>query len=237
MNRDDAANGPARVEAMCADQLPAQPTRPIPGALPIRSAQPVPDPPLTLRSYPIQPTWPIETPRLVLRPFVEDDLAAFHSYSRLNEVAQYLYWDPRDEVASRAALELNMTRTGLREDGDGLVLAIVWREIGQVVGHSSLALNSAIHRQGEVGFIVHPDHQGRGLATEAAQVMLRLGFENYHLHRIMARCDARNLASAGVMKRLGMRQEAHFIHNEIFKGEWGDEFIYALLEDEWRARQ
>lgn len=38
-----------------------------------------------------------------------------------------------------------------------------------------------------------------------------------------------------LMARLGMRREAHFIHNEIFKGEWGDEFVYAMLQDEWRA--
>jgi RimJ/RimL family protein N-acetyltransferase len=38
------------------------------------------------------------------------------------------------------------------------------------------------------------------------------------------------------MERLGMRREAHFVHNEIFKGSWGDELVYALLEDEWRGR-
>ncbi len=34
-----------------------------------------------------------------------------------------------------------------------------------------------------------------------------------------------------------MRREAHFRENEIFKGEWGDEFVYAILEHEWRARR
>jgi RimJ/RimL family protein N-acetyltransferase len=38
------------------------------------------------------------------------------------------------------------------------------------------------------------------------------------------------------MEHLGMRREAHFVHNEIFKGSWGDELVYAMLEDEWRAR-
>jgi RimJ/RimL family protein N-acetyltransferase len=38
------------------------------------------------------------------------------------------------------------------------------------------------------------------------------------------------------MARLGMRREAHFIHNEIFKGEWGDELVYAMLQDEWMKR-
>ena len=66
--------------------------------------------------------------------------------------------------------------------------------------------------------------------------MLALGFDHFGLHRIAARADARNTASIGVMKRLGMRQEAHFVHNEIFKGEWGDEVIHAILATEWHRR-
>ena len=82
----------------------------------------------------------------------------------------------------------------------------------------------------------HPAHQGRGLATEAASVVLRLGFEGLGLHRVIGRCDALNLPSARLVERLGMRREAHFVHNEVFKGAWGDELVYAMLEDEWRDR-
>jgi RimJ/RimL family protein N-acetyltransferase len=65
--------------------------------------------------------------------------------------------------------------------------------------------------------------------------MLRLGFEGLGLHRIVGRCDARNRASAKVMERLGMRREAYFRQNEIVRGEWTDELVYAMLADEWPA--
>jgi RimJ/RimL family protein N-acetyltransferase len=39
------------------------------------------------------------------------------------------------------------------------------------------------------------------------------------------------------MERLGMRREAHFVHNELFKGSWGDELVYAMLDQEWRGRR
>jgi RimJ/RimL family protein N-acetyltransferase len=68
-------------------------------------------------------------------------------------------------------------------------------------------------------------------------VLLRLGFTDYGLHRIIGRLDARNTASARVLERLGMRREAHFVENEIVKGEWTDEVVYAMLEDEWRSQQ
>ncbi len=65
--------------------------------------------------------------------------------------------------------------------------------------------------------------------------MLRLGFEELGLRRIVGRCDARNDSSWRLMERLGIRREAHLIENEFVKGEWTDEFDYAMLDREWRA--
>jgi len=76
---------------------------------------------------------------------------------------------------------------------------------------------------------------GGGIVGDCA--LLRLGLEGLGLHRIVARCDARNTASARVMERIGMRREAHFVRNEFLKGEWTDELIYAILRSEWAARQ
>jgi RimJ/RimL family protein N-acetyltransferase len=66
-------------------------------------------------------------------------------------------------------------------------------------------------------------------------VLLRLGFDELGLHRIVGRLDARNAASARLLQRLGMRSEAHLVENEYVKGEWTDEAVYALLASEWRA--
>lgn len=95
--------------------------------------------------------------------------------------------------------------------------------------------HNAQHRGGEIGYVINPDHQGRGYATEACRVLLRLGFDELGLHRITARVDRRNEPSAHVLRRLGMRQEAHLVQNEWFKGDWSDELDFAMLEDEWRA--
>ena len=67
-------------------------------------------------------------------------------------------------------------------------------------------------------------------------MVLRLGFEGLDLHRVCGRLDGRNAASARVLERLGMRREAHLVQNEIVKGEWSDEVVYAMLRHEWDAR-
>ena len=61
-----------------------------------------------------------------------------------------------------------------------------------------------------------------------------MAFGALDMHRVYGCTDGRNDASAALMRRLGMRQEAHFRENEIFKGEWGDELVFAILADEWR---
>jgi RimJ/RimL family protein N-acetyltransferase len=184
----------------------------------------------------LRPAYPLETARLVLRPFSPGDLGELYAFHSLPEVARFLYWEARDLEQVRQVLDAKMGQTALEDEGQVLALAVVLRETGVVVGEVSLQWLSRRHRQGEIGFVFHPGYQGRGLATEAAEVVLGLGFDGLGLHRVIGRCDALNLPSARLMERLGMRQEAHFVHNEIFKGAWGDELVYAMLEDEWRAR-
>ena len=106
----------------------------------------------------------------------------------------------------------------------------------QMIGDMALWCASAEHRQGELGFVLHPDHQGKGYATEAGLALLHVGFEQVGFHRIVGRLDARNTASSAVLTRLGMRHEALLRENEFVKGEWCDEAVYAMLASEWATR-
>ncbi|MBB6347527.1 RimJ/RimL family protein N-acetyltransferase [Nonomuraea muscovyensis] len=182
----------------------------------------------------LKPAYPLHTDRLLLRPFTPDDLPAVHAYESRPDVARYLYWEPRDIDAVRTFLDKKVTRTALHDEGDALDLAITLRDTGQVIGNGLLIWTSKEHRQGEIGYVLHPDHHGHGYAAEAGRTLLRLGFDELGLHRVVGRLDARNTASARVLEKLGMRREAHLVQNERVKGEWTDEIIYAILETEWK---
>jgi RimJ/RimL family protein N-acetyltransferase len=183
----------------------------------------------------LRPDYPIKTDRLILRPFTPADFDALYDLQSRPEVTRYLLFDTRDHDAVKESLEQKTRAATLTEEGGNLSLAVELAETGEVIGDVILFWLSRERRQGEVGYIFHPDHGGKGYATEAARVMLRLGFEDLGLRRIIGRIDARNTASARVLERLGMRREAHFIENEFVKGEWADEVVYAMLEREWRA--
>lgn len=164
----------------------------------------------------------------------ENDIEAMLLYKSQPDVVRFVPYGPlsREDIAERIAGRWG--RTELTEPGQSMTLALEERETGRLVGDAVLFWHSAEHRSGEVGYILSPEATGLGYATEAARAMLRLGFEGLGLHRMVARLDERNTASARVAERLGMRLEARLVQNEWFKGQWSTELVYAMLEDEWR---
>jgi RimJ/RimL family protein N-acetyltransferase len=185
----------------------------------------------------LKPEYPITTERLLLRPLdPATDVDAVHAYQSREDVCRYVPYHPRSrqEVAERLA-DPERTRSALENEGEVIDLAVVERDTGRLVGDVVLFWRSAEHRAGEIGYAFNPAFHGRGYATEASRALLDLAFGGLGLHRVIARVDARNAASAAVLRRLGMRQEAVLVENEWFKGEWTTEIDFAVLETEWRA--
>jgi RimJ/RimL family protein N-acetyltransferase len=182
----------------------------------------------------LEPDYPVTTDRLLLRPLDPlGDVDAVHAYQSREDVCRYIPYEPR--TRAEVAAKLRELRSTLTDEGQAMFVAVVLRDTGVLVGDAILFWHSVKHRSGEIGYVVNPDYQGHGYATEASRALLGLAFDQLGLHRVTARIDSRNEPSARVLRRLGMRQEAHLVHNEWFKGEWTDEIDFAMLEDEWRA--
>lgn len=178
---------------------------------------------------------PLRTPRLVLRPIdAVGDVDAIHAYASREDVCRYIPWTPKTREDVVAWLP-RRTATTIRTEGASASLAITLRETGELVGDVILIWRSAEHRTCEIGYVVHPEHAGHGYATEAARALLHVAFDDLGMHRVVARIDERNPASAAVLRHLGLRQEAVLVENEWFKGEWTTEVDFAILEREWRA--
>jgi RimJ/RimL family protein N-acetyltransferase len=177
----------------------------------------------------LRPSYPVRSERLLLRPLAAGDADALLAYRGREDVSRYVPFEPmsRDDIIERIAGP--WARTELTDEGQSLTLGAQVSE--------TLFWHSRAHASGELGYVFNPLLAGRGYATEAATVMLRLGFEGLGLHRIVARIDDRNQPSVRLARRLGMRQEARLVDNEFFKGEWTTEVDFAMLADEWHARR
>ena len=181
------------------------------------------------------PGYPVRSERLLLRPLTAADAEALLAYRGRDDVSRYVPFEPmsRDDILELIAGR--WARTELTDEGQSLTLGAQLAGTGELAGDVMLFWHSREHAGGEVGYVFNPALGGHGYATEAARAMLRLGFEGIGLHRIVARIDERNEPSVKLAARLGMRQEARLVHNEIFKGEWSTEVDFAMLADEWYA--
>jgi len=181
-----------------------------------------------------QPSFPIRTDRLALRPWRPDEVDVYHSLRGDPEVVRYLYDDPLSHA--QAADRLARLRSEITEPDAWMNLAVEIVASGRVAGDVGLCWRSDTHHSAEVGFTFLPNHRGHGYATEAATAMVELAFSGLGAHRVSGHLDQRNRASAALLERLGMRREALLVENEWVKGEWTDEAIYAVLAREWLAR-
>lgn len=88
----------------------------------------------------------------------------------------------------------------------------------------------------EIGFTIAPEYQGQQVAFEAVSALLGYLFVELDKHRVIAITDVDNLACCRLLEKLGFRREAHYVKNIFFKGAWGDEYLYAMLREEYIAR-
>lgn len=175
---------------------------------------------------------PMETTRLLLRTFRDEDLRAFLAYRNDPEVARYQSWDHTSEREARALIhEAQQTLPGV--PGDAMQVAIALKSTGELIGDVFFLVWATDARQGEIGYTLARSFQRQGYATEAVGAFLGHAFHAFNLHRVTAVVDVENRPSIRLLERLGMRREAHFRENVWFKGKWSDEYLYAILRAEW----
>jgi RimJ/RimL family protein N-acetyltransferase len=160
-----------------------------------------------------------ETERLLIRPFTPED---FDAFDRVNRGAwdepgrrEYIEWAARneEELARLYQPPYGDRAVCLRESGEliGVVgLVPAFGPFGTLPGFDVPPGSPAARRNvPEVGlyWAVHPDHQNRGYATEAARTLIDFAFGTMNLRHIIATTEYDNHASQAVMRRLGMRIE------------------------------
>ncbi|MEV0616473.1 GNAT family N-acetyltransferase [Nonomuraea sp. NPDC050404] len=150
----------------------------------------------------------LETERLVLRRWREEDLEALAAIDGDPEVMRFI-GDGSVRTAEQTAATLTAMEQRWEERGFG-IFAVELRESGELAGWTGLTVPLFLPEvlpAVEIGWRLARTHWGRGIATEAATAALRYGFVKAGLDRVISICHVDNHASARVMTKLGMRQE------------------------------
>jgi RimJ/RimL family protein N-acetyltransferase len=178
---------------------------------------------------------PLDTPRLVLRRFSDGDVDAFLAYRNDPEVIRYEYWTGCTAVeAAEYIRHQQVQEAGV--PGEWLQIAIALKATNQLIGDCGVRVHPADSRQATIGVALARAWHGRGFAFEALSCVFDFLFRQRALHRLVVDTDAENIAMQRLAERLGMRREGHLRQSLWFKGRWADELFYALLRDEWLAR-
>jgi RimJ/RimL family protein N-acetyltransferase len=173
----------------------------------------------------------IRSERLILRRFETGDAAALAVYRSDPDVARYQSWDAPFALAEAGSLIAELA-AGDPDTPGWFQWAIERADEPGIVGDLGVNLLDD-EQQAAIGYTMAPAFQGRGYATEAVARMLEHLFVEKGLHRVSAECDTRNDASVHVLEHLGFRREAHLRSSTWSKGEWCDDYLYALLAGEW----
>ncbi|WP_274653328.1 GNAT family N-acetyltransferase [Paenibacillus humicola] len=172
--------------------------------------------------------------QIELRELEFTDWAGVHAYASLEIACRYQPWGPNTEEESQAFVR-EAVEDGAQTPRTRFVFAIVPHNTGKMIGAGELNIRDRTNRNGEIGYIVHPDYWGRGIATEAAVLLTDFGFQALRLHRIYATCDPRNTGSAKVLTKLGMTQEGRLRDTLLLRDGWRDSLLFGILEEEWKS--
>ncbi len=158
----------------------------------------------------------IVTERLILRRARQDDLEAMHSV--LSNSLATLYWStlPHDSLDQSREWLGNMIASDPQRDD-----FIVEHE-GRVIG------KAGCYRLPEIGYILHPELWGRGLATEALRAVIAHVFEHHPVPALTADVDPRNERSIRLLERLGFAITGRAAKTYQLGEEWCDSVYYAL---------
>ena len=176
----------------------------------------------------------LDTPRLRLREFVEDDSECANAYEGDPIAVRFAPHGVRslDDSLEHLRALIADSRGAARKIFD---FAVVPRDTGRLIGRCGMRLSEAEPSEAMLWYVLARSAWGNGYATEAAHAVLAFGFEELRLHRIFLEIDPRNVGSLRVAEKLELRREAHLRENSWVKGEWIDTVVFARLDREHRA--
>lgn len=174
----------------------------------------------------------LATKRLIFRELLESDWKGVHEYASQEEVCRYQPWGPNTVEDTREFINEVLT-DNKKNPRTRYMLALVNKIDGRLAGAAELTIHDFHHRNGEIGYIIHPDYWGKGMATEAAKQIISIGFNHFNLHRIQATCDPNNKASYKVLEKIGMKKEGVLRENLLIKSGWRDSAVFSVLKSEY----
>ncbi len=172
------------------------------------------------------------TPRLILRELEIDD---FQSLRTLEVHPETYRYEPETPSLIQTKAYLQHSIDYAKQNPRWYYrFALSIRPTHSLRGRITLSMQNEAIQEWEVGWALDPAEWGKGFATEGALAAIDFAFTELQAHRVIAFCHTANRASWRVMEKCGMQREGLLRETRHCRGEWSDEYVYAILDREWR---
>lgn len=169
---------------------------------------------------------------VILREYYYSDWERVHIYASEPSFTEYEAWGPNTINDTKLFIS-DMLIIQAKKPRYEFELAIIDKQTNLLVGGCGLRKSEVDDSIGNVGYAVSPEFQGKGIATEATNLLLDLAFGSLGIKTVYASCDTSNIASYSVMKKCGMKKVNVFKDKRDFKGRISDEFKFEITCDEY----
>ena len=178
----------------------------------------------------------LQTERLILRDFREEDWCDVHEYGSDPTVVKYMPFGPNTQDETKAFIN-RVLGNQKAQPRISYNFALINKLDDKLIGACAVSIKTVESKEGEIGYILNRNYWNRGYMTEAARQVVGFGFAQLGLHRIIATCDPANTGSYRVMEKLGMQREGYLREYKLWKGTWHDFLLYAILDQECQKGQ
>jgi len=169
----------------------------------------------------------LTTERLVLRQMNNEDAHEIYFLRTDDEMLKYV-GRPKAQSMDEIVKWIEMVNDGLVKN-EAICWAITLKNDTKLIGNISFWKIDKQHYRAEVGYVLHPDHQKKGIMDEALKAILHYGFHTLKFHSVEANIDPENTASKYLLEHNGFVREAYYKENYFFEGKFWDSAIYSLL--------
>ena len=169
---------------------------------------------------------------ITLKPLLKENILSFYKWINDDEVIRY---------SLSAFLKINTKKeidkwySELMEDKKNINLGVFLERTNELVGYAGISSISEINKSGEYFiFIGGKQFWGKGIGTEVTRKILKIGFDNTNLNRIMLTVSELNIGGVKAYEKSGFKVEGRLRQACFRDGEFHDKIIMSLLKSEWK---
>lgn len=180
----------------------------------------------------------LETERLIIRDYDENDLDEVHKLFTDEDVMYYMPDIKTNSIFESKKTLFQSIMESKIPNRKKYFFAIIMKDTGQYIGEIGFSVLFQCE-EGKVvnlGYFIFMDFWGQGIVTEAAKAVINYAFNEIDVIKIESGCHKENAGSEMVMIKLGMIKEADFLKHILFNGKLHTRVDYRLLKEEWELK-